>query len=213
MVEVISSKRWMGWALVASFALNLFFGGIIIARVLTPQETDASRFEFAVAPRMLPQGLPVSVREDLEDGMRAHRHEMKRSLKAVRKKQQEISSLFQAEQLDGEALARAYEEMRELNAELQGPIQEALISAVRGMDGETRRMIINIPEIRLPTELHLQDRIDGTRWQFVRDGEKFEIIIGGEDGDDAKPNMVFVRADVEVTSSDDEKSPDEEDTP
>ena len=173
-LEKVTSKPGLGWLLMASLGVNLFLGGFMAARMYSAPAGPAPSTQLEFFTRGIPPELPPEAREELEDSIRVHRRELRRTLREYRQTQAEIRALLAAEEFDEEALDKAYQQLRELSTRIQGPIHEAVIEAVRGLDAANRQVIIEMQTG--PDEeyrLRRPGRLDGQRWRFERDGQGF----------------------------------------
>lgn len=193
--------------LVASLGLNIFLGGFVAARMLGPKPPQDAPEIIGMNLRGLPQGLSSEVREKLEDSMREHRREIRRAYGDYRDQQREINQLLREEQLNEKAVARAYEQLRRLNAEIQGPMQRALVDAIRKMDVDSRRQIIDLREIPTVRRFGRPESVDGTRWRFDwkdEDGFQLRMDHDGHMTMEVSPEMVFEEPPEEPSAPEDE---------
>lgn len=190
--------KWLRIGLVASLGLNIFLGGFVAARMLGPKPQAVAPEIVGLNLRGLPQGLSLQVREELEDSLREHQREIRRAYKDYRIQQREISQLLREEKLNEKAVARAYEQLRRLNVQVQGPIQRALVDAIRKMDTASRRQFVELRELPRHRRIGRPENVDGSRWRFEWKGEDgFQLDFDDHD-------MVFdFRTENEDTVEDD----------
>lgn len=193
--------KWIRIGLVVSLGLNIFLGGFVAARMLGPKPQRVTPEIVGLNLRDLPQGLSQEVREDLEDSMRDHQREIRRAYKDYRDQQREINQLLREEKLNEQAVERAYVQLRRLNAEVQGPMQRALVDAIRKMDTASRRQFIELRELPRVGRIGRPENVDGARWRFEWKGEDgFQLDFDDHD-------MVF---DFYTEDEDPEDAPEEE---
>lgn len=194
--DITQVGKWLRIGLVASLGLNIFLGGFVAARMLGPKPQAVAPEIVGLDLRGLPQGLSLQVREELEDSLRDHQREIRRAYKDYRNQQREISQLLREEKLNEKAVAQAYEQLRRLNAQVQGPMQRALVDAIRKMDTASRRQFVEIRELPRVRRFGRPENVDGSRWRFEwrgKDGFQldfddhdmvFDFRTGDEDQDD-----------------------------
>ena len=125
----------LAWALGLSLALNLFFLGFGVARRLNPPAPRAQApgemmpFDSARAARLFGQHSPE---------LRAHRKEVQRARKAV------VEALL-AEPFDKEALAQAFEKLRDATHNGQKELHDALVEAAANISHEERAVLARSP--------------------------------------------------------------------
>lgn len=163
--------KWVRIGLVISLGLNIFLGGFVAARMLGPKSPENDPEIVGLNLRGLPLGLSSEVREELENSMREHRHEIREAYRDYREQQREINQLLREDELNERGLERAYEQLRELNAEIQGPMQRALVDAMRQMDRDTRNRVIEMRKIPRVRRFGEPKSVDGSRWRFDWKGE------------------------------------------
>lgn len=175
-------EKWIRIALAASLGANIFLGGFMAARMLGPRPAEQAPAIVDLNLRGLPQGLPSEVREELEDSMRVYRREIRHAYRDYRNQQREINRLLAEENLNEAAIAEAHEQLRDLNARIQGPMQQALIDAMREMDVETRRHIIELREVSKKRRFGRPKSVDGSRWRFDwQDDGSFQLEMDDRD--------------------------------
>jgi uncharacterized membrane protein len=172
-------EKWIRVALVASLGANIFLGGFVAARMLGPKQPHLAPEIVGLNLRGLPRDLPSEVREELEDSMRSYRREIRHAYREYRDQQRKINRLLVEERLNEPAIAEAHEQLRSLNAQIQGPIQRALIDAMKEMDAETRRQIIELRTVSRKRRFGRPKSVDGARWRFEwqddEDGFRLEM--------------------------------------
>lgn len=175
-------EGWIRVALVASLGANIFLGGFIAARMLGPKPPPATPEIVDLNLRGLPQGLSSEVREELEDSMRSYRREIRHAYREYRDQQREINRLLVEERLNEPAIAEAHEHLRALNARIQGPIQRALIDAMKQMDAKTRRQMIELRQVSRKRRFGRPRSVDGSRWRFEwHDDDGFHLEMEDRD--------------------------------
>ncbi|MGF1605931.1 MAG: periplasmic heavy metal sensor [Rhodothalassiaceae bacterium] len=137
-----------------SIAVNVFFAGMVIGRGGLPGGADRQaertamrdRTEFTL--RGLASGLPPEVRQDLRQGLRARRAELRPVFFQLRQARREAAELLRAQTLDQAALRDTFAHMAQLQAQLQEPIYETLIEAAAKLPPEQRVRLLDRLEER-----------------------------------------------------------------
>ncbi len=175
-------EKWIRIALIASLGANIFLGGFVAARMLGPKPLRTAPEIVDLNLRGLPQGLSSEVREELENSMRSYRREIRHAYREYREQQREINRLLVEERLNEPAIAKAHEQLRALNARIQGPIQRALIDAMSQMDAETRRQMIKLRQVSRKRRFGRPKSVDGSRWRFEwHDDDGFRLEMDDQD--------------------------------
>lgn len=181
MQEPQDKGRWLGGALIASLALNLFMGGFLVARLISAERQDANLSPVEIDFRTLPRGIPPSIREDIEHHVRERKREITRTYRELIQARRALGELISQEQLDTPALEREFSKLRDLQIELQGPLHEAMIETLGTLNPEERREFVFVDESGTPRRFWVPGRVDGQRWEFREDNGRFSFQFGKKD--------------------------------
>ncbi len=185
MGELDKQTKVLGGTLLVSLAINIFLIGFFVARTFSGPSADSNFIPIDLDLRSLPLEFPAEVSERIEDAFRMRRHEIEGAYEDYVDTQTEILILLSEEDINLQALAAAFSTLRSLNIAVQGPIQDAMLDAVSGMDVELRRNLIRIQRPLQRIKLGQPRRFDGTRWSYeLQDGNlvlDFTAFFGDED--------------------------------
>lgn len=178
--EAAGIEKWIRVALIASLGANIFLGGFIAARVIGPGPELTGLKVVDLKLRGLPQGLSAVAREELEDSLRGNRREIRSAYRDYQQQQREINRLLTEDLLNEPEIMRAQSTLRALNAQIQAQMQRALMHAVKELNIEARREMIELRRIPRLRRFGRPESVDGSRWRFNwRDGDGFQMDMDG----------------------------------
>lgn len=177
------NPKWLGTVLMTSVALNLFMGGFIASRYVAQQQPRVPSPAVVVDTppvaaldfRVLPDGVPLNVQENIEKAVRKHTREVERSYRDYARQQRQINRLLSQENVDEDELRAAFAELQAIQERLQGPIYESLALALSRMDLASREMMIVNRENELPLQIIGPEVTAGKNWRFEMKDGKFTI--------------------------------------
>jgi uncharacterized membrane protein len=122
----VSSIPKRFWALLAvSVAINLFCVGLIAGRVMSPRERSRSD-ELGPSAFLRHSGLREAGPE-VKQILKQRRDQVKSSMRALGHAREQVRSALEAEPYDQAAAAQAFARTRELTAEMQAGMHNALL--------------------------------------------------------------------------------------
>jgi len=188
MQEIQDKNRWIGGALIASLALNLFMGGFLVARLISGERQQSAMSPVEIDFRTLPRGLPPSIREDIEHHVRERKREITHTYRELIQARATLGKLMIQENLDKGALEKEFGKLRDLQIELQSPLHEAMIEALGTLNPEQRREIVFVDQSGTPRRLWMPGRVDGQRWEFRSEDGRFTFDFRKKDNDTENPD-------------------------
>ncbi|HLS58022.1 MAG TPA: periplasmic heavy metal sensor [Paracoccaceae bacterium] len=132
MAPRLRNRRWLGWALLASLALNLLFAGFLVGTALRGghghghHESDAGLIGFARA-------LPEEHRHALRQAIRGSESEWRAGREAMRDAMAGIRAAIAREPFDAERLRRALAVRREAQGRLAERATDLLVERIGQM--------------------------------------------------------------------------------
>jgi len=138
-VRVFLTGRWVGWALLASLAVNLFLGGLIGMRAWHERGGPG-------IGRLGPMGpvvgaLPASGRDKVRAAMKARDAELRQHGREFRRARAEAERLLAAEPYDQARAEAAFAEARLRADALASVVQGALIEAGTRLSTDERKAL------------------------------------------------------------------------
>jgi uncharacterized membrane protein len=136
---------WLGFVLVASLALNLFLGGIVVGGWVAGGGPLPARWEpgaggLRAFPRLV-QALPPEQRAEAAAVLAEHRGEIRRRFIALHRARRDVFEAMTRETVDRAALEQAFAGLRERMTAAQAAVQEALIEVSISLPPEQRRAL------------------------------------------------------------------------
>lgn len=164
------NKGMIALAAVAFVSLlgNLYAVGYVIGRDVARQKpyvqgpqgrvrSERQSLEFTL--RGLAQGLSEEGRQEVRRRVRERREALRPVFTEMRRIRRRITLLMRAQTIDEEALTAAFQRLRELNAELQTPLHEALVDVAADLSQEDRQNLLDRMEAqRAQVRRRLRDR-------------------------------------------------------
>lgn len=133
--------RWVGWALLASLALNLFLAGAIGVRFWREHWRDGSERAMMAGPTArLAAVLPESGREKMKAALDAKQREMRERGREFRRTRSEAMQALSAEPFDRARATAAFAEARRKADAISELMQDAMIEAGAGLTAEERKI-------------------------------------------------------------------------
>jgi uncharacterized membrane protein len=138
-VRVFLTGRWVGWALLASLAANLFLGGLIGMRAWHEHGESGMA-------RLGPMGpvvgaLPASGRDKVRAAMKARDSDLRQHGREFRRARAEAERLLAADPYDQARAQAAFAEARQRADALASVVQGALIEAGARLSPEERKAL------------------------------------------------------------------------
>jgi uncharacterized membrane protein len=143
--SVAPRRRPLGWALIASLALNLFFVGLIGSTLWRWHDRRDMASGFAGAGWMMPM-LPEELRKQLRERMQEHRLDLRERGLEVRQARLAVIRALAAEPYDRAAADRAFADLRQKLARVQEVMHGTIVAAGADLTSEQRKALID----RLP---------------------------------------------------------------
>jgi uncharacterized membrane protein len=137
-VSVFSGGRWVGWALVASLALNLFLAGVAGVRYWREHWREPERAMMGPMGRF-GSGLPESGRAKVKAVMDARQGEIREQGREFRRARSEAMQALAAEPFDRVKAEAAFAEARRRAEAMSTVMQSAMIEASAQFTPEERK--------------------------------------------------------------------------
>lgn len=134
-------RRWLGAALVASLALNLFFAGLLAGGPLFrggPPDGSPAAERLMPSPRLFAEVLGSERGREVLREMRAQAPDLRSRFRAMRETRLAVAAAMRAEPYDAAAVRSALEDMRAAHLELTRTIQTPLVGALERMTVQER---------------------------------------------------------------------------
>jgi len=145
----MTARRWitgLGAALVASLALNLFLGGVMVGHRVNP---GAGLLEGQITPANLKvrmervlSVLPPNDATLVRGLFDAQRENLAQRFRALQESRKAIGAALRAQPFDPAAFTTAYEAMQARNQEWQAAIQAVIKAAIPQLSAEGRAAIL-----------------------------------------------------------------------
>jgi len=136
--------RWLGFVLIASLAVNLFLGGIVVGGWVAGGGPPLPAWQPGAGLRAFPrliETLPPEARAEAADILAEHRGEIRRSLVALHRARRDVFQLLAQETVDRPALEQAFATLRARMTAAQAAVQDALIEVSVSLPPEQRRAL------------------------------------------------------------------------
>ncbi len=137
-------RRWVAVALFASIALNLFFAGLLVGRPMFGGPDHARGAGGPPATNMMPSPRmfisilgPQEGRKVLRE-LRSEVPDLRQKFKAIRVQHTAVVEAMRAEPYDPQALADAFEAVRDAHVDLTSSIQTPLTRMLANLSPEQR---------------------------------------------------------------------------
>lgn len=143
-----TSPKFLGIVLLASVGLNLFFGGLMIGRVIDhPWHRDRGGMHerspalHKMAPRWIGRVLSEETAEQLKPIWEKRESLIKPRAKALKEARKSVRSIMGEDPFDPQAYRAALKQVRERRSIMEMEIHEAMIETVAALNAEDRRKI------------------------------------------------------------------------
>ncbi len=139
--------KWLGWLLVASLALNLFGGGILVGGWIRDwrQPPEARRAFHMGPPRLnilrMAERLPEPARAEARAILESRGAEIGEAIRALRGARRAAHDALVAEPFDAARLGTRFEELRTRAGAAHALVHQAMAELAERVDPETRRQI------------------------------------------------------------------------
>ncbi len=165
---------WTNSLLLGSLALNLFMGGFIVSRLMagpsSPALVSPVQPVAALDFKVLPDSIPMHVREDIENDVRRNQKALEAAYKDYTAQQQKINDLIRQPDVNVDDLREAFQALRDIQAEVQGPLHESMAFALANMNRNERELIVVKRDQEFPIQIITSDVTDGKKWRFEMGG-------------------------------------------
>lgn len=169
---------WTNSLLLGSLALNLFMGGFIASRLMSgpvpPSPVSPVQPVATLDFKMLPDNIPLHVREDIENDVKRNQKALEAAYKQYAEQQKRINELIGQPDVGVDELREAFQALRDIQADVQGPLHESMAFALANMSRNEREMIVVERDQEFPIQIITSDVTDGKKWRFEVGG-KFTI--------------------------------------
>ena len=142
-MRALLGGRWVGWALMASLALNLFLGGVIGVRFWREHWRDGpERMAGQLGPTArLAAAFPESGREKVKAALDAKQQELRDRGREFRRTRAEALQVLSAEPFDRAKVTAAFAEARRTADAMSMIAQDAIIEAGEKLTSEERKAL------------------------------------------------------------------------
>ncbi len=158
------SGKWLRRLLFASLAVNLFFVGLVSARVVLDVEIpgferERRGFHELPHPRTLRAALPPERQELLEATLDAHREAVRAEFRSLNAARQRVADAIRAVPFDPAELEAAFDVLRQKNSDTAASLHLMLSELIARLEDEERAAVADTIRVWRPRE----SRQDGER--------------------------------------------------
>lgn len=151
------SGKWLRRLLFASLAVNLFFVGLVSARVgldveIPGFERERRGFHELPHPRTLREALPSERQELLETTLDAHREAVRTRFRALNAARQRVADAIRAVPFDAAELDAAFAVLRHENSDTAASLHRMLAELVARLDDGERAAVAETIHVWRPKE-------------------------------------------------------------
>lgn len=130
----MTRNRW--W--IALLIISLLANGVLLGLIIGYRTVGQERQAMAGFSRQMFVGSAEHIPE-LHEAMRQRRPAFRQGIKALRQQRRAVFQLLQQEQLDAEALAQGFEQLRRAEEDLKALGHGAMVEVLPGLQLEQRR--------------------------------------------------------------------------
>ena len=137
-------RRWLGIALVASVAVNLFFAGLMLGGPLFRGGPDHAAERLMPSPRAFIEVLGHDRGRAVLRDMRREVPDLRARFAAMREARLAVAGAIGAKPYDAQAVTASFDRLRRAHIDLTTAIQRPLVGAFAGMTAEERARFADI---------------------------------------------------------------------
>lgn len=130
------SRKWLIGGIILLFALNLFLGGFLIARMMRPDP-------FSIFPKLpihkLMRDLPPESRQKAKAIMAERRPALHKAFRSMKEAQDRLQREMRAEQINRAELTAAFDDLRRARADIEASLQDAFVEVIMILPAKERR--------------------------------------------------------------------------
>lgn len=130
------SRKWLIGGIILLFALNLFLGGFLIARMMRPDP-------FSVFPKMplhkLMHDLSPESREKVKAVMAGRRPALHKAFQSMKQAQDRLQREMRAENPNRANLTAAFDDLRRSRADIEANLQDAFVEVIMTLPAKERQ--------------------------------------------------------------------------
>jgi len=152
------SGKWLRGLLFASLAVNLFFVGLVSARVVLGvdlpgfESRERRGFHELPHPRTLREALPSERQELLETTLDAHREAVRAEFRSLNAARQRVADAIRAVPFDPAELEAAFDVLRQKNSDTAASLHRMLAELASRLDDEERAAVADTIRVWRPKE-------------------------------------------------------------